>query len=178
MLRHILLDGHWGLIMDSYLQRLHEAITSATRGRTMEELTRHAEGKWSAAEVLEHLYLTYTGTVKGFERCLQEGKPLASAPTMKQRLQIAVVTGAGYLPTGREAPKMSRPKGTPADQVMAEIGPQIAAMDQVISKCEARYGKRTRVLDHPILGPLTAQQWRKFHWVHGRHHVKQLLSRL
>jgi hypothetical protein len=85
--------------------------------------------------------------------------PLAGSPTMRQRFRIVVVTGAGYLPTGREAPKMSRPKGTPADQVMAEIGPQIAAMDQVISRCEARYGKRTRVLDHPILGPLTAQQW-------------------
>ena len=162
--------------MDSYLQRLHEAITSAARGLTMAELTRHPEGKWSAAEVLEHLYLTYTGTVKGFERCLQEGKPLAGAPTMKQRLQIAVVTGAGYFPTGRESPKVSRPRGTPADKVIADIGPQIAAMDEVIAKCEARHGKRTRLLDHPVLGPLTAQQWRKFHWVHGRHHVKQILQ--
>ncbi|MBZ5598836.1 MAG: DUF1569 domain-containing protein [Acidobacteriia bacterium] len=163
--------------MDSYLQRLHEAITSATRGMTMEELTRHPEGKWSAAEVLEHLYLTYTGTVKGFERCLQEGKPLASAPTMKQRFQIAVVTGAGYFPAGREAPKLSRPRGTPADKVIADIGPQITAMDEVILKCEARHGKRTRLLDHPVLGPLTAKQWRKFHWIHGWHHVKQILQR-
>jgi hypothetical protein len=31
------------------------------------------------------------------------------------------------------------------------------------------------VLDHLILGPLTAAQWRKFHWIHGRHHVKQIL---
>jgi hypothetical protein len=47
-------------------------------------------------------------------------------------------------------------------------------MDEVIGQCEARFGKRTRVLDHPVLGPLTARQWRKFHWVHGRHHVKQI----
>ncbi len=161
--------------MDSYLQQLHDAITSATRGMTTEDLTRHPEGKWSAVEVLEHLYLTYTGTVKGFERCLQEGKPLASSPTLKQRFQIAVVTGAGYFPTGREAPKVARPRGTPAEQVMADIGPQIAAMDELITKCEARHGKGTRLLDHPVLGPLTAQQWRKFNWVHGQHHVKQIL---
>jgi hypothetical protein len=141
---------------------------------TPEELTRHPEGKWSAAEVLEHLYLTYTGTVKGFERCLDQGKPLAGSPTMKQRFRTAVVTAAGYFPGGREAPKVSRPKGTPTERVMADIGPQIAAMDQVISQCEARYGKGTRVVDHPVLGPLTAQQWRKFHWVHGRHHLKQI----
>ena len=125
--------------------------------------------------MLEHLYLTYTGTAKGFERCLEEGKPLASSPTMKQRFRTAVVTGAGYFPTGREAPKVSRPKGTPADKVIADIGPQIAAMDEAIAKCEACHGKSTRLLDHPVLGPLTARQWRKFHWVHGRHHVKQIL---
>jgi hypothetical protein len=31
------------------------------------------------------------------------------------------------------------------------------------------------LLDHPILGPLNATQWRKLHLVHGRHHLKQLL---
>jgi hypothetical protein len=48
-------------------------------------------------------------------------------------------------------------------------------MDELIAKWEARHGKQTRLLDHPVLGPLTARQWRKFHWVHGRHHVKQIL---
>jgi len=28
-----------------------------------------------------------------------------------------------------------------------------------------------------VLGPLTASQWRKFHWIHGRHHVKQISER-
>jgi len=160
--------------MDLYLQRLQEAITSATRGMTTEDLTRHPEGKWSAAEVLEHLYLTYSGTVKGFERCLAAGRPLGSSPTLKQRVSVAVVTGVGYFPEGRQAPERTRPRGMAAEKVVAEIGPKIAAMDRLIAQCEARYGKRTRVVDHPVLGPLTARQWRKFHWVHGRHHVKQI----
>jgi len=174
----ILLDAVEQLAMDSYLQSLLEAITSATRGMTTEDLTRHPEGKWSAAEVLEHLYLTYTGTVKGFERCLAAGRPLASSPTLKQRVSIAVVTGMGYFPEGRQAPERTRPRGMAAEKVVAEIGPQIAAMDRLISQCEARYGKRTRVLDHPALGPLTAGQWRRFHLVHGQHHVKQILRLL
>jgi hypothetical protein len=62
-----------------------------------------------------------------------------------------------------------------AEKVLADIGSQIAAMDALIAQCEARYGKHTRMLDHPVLGPLTAAQWRKFHWVHGKHHVKQIL---
>ena len=126
--------------MDSYLQRLQDALTSATRGMTFEDLARHPEGKWSAAEVLEHLYLTYTRTLKGFERCLAAGKPLARSPRPKERLSVAVVLGAGYMPGGRQAPSNTRPRGMPAEKVVAEIGPKISAMDQLIAQCEARYG--------------------------------------
>jgi hypothetical protein len=31
-----------------------------------------------------------------------------------------------------------------------------------------------RVLDHPLLGPFSIWQWRKFHLVHGLHHGKQI----
>ena len=160
--------------MDAYLERLREAIKSATFGMTAEDLMRHPEGKWSTAEVLEHLYLSYTGTAKGFERCLQAGKPLARTPLLKDRMRTFVVTGLGHLPEGRKAPERTQPRGMLADEVSRDIGSRISAMDEVIAQCEARFGKRTRVLDHPILGPLTARQWRKFHWVHGRLHLKQI----
>jgi hypothetical protein len=160
--------------MDAYLQRLQKAITSATLGMTVEDLGRHPEGKWSTAEVLEHLYLTYTGTTKAFERVLEAGKPLARAPLLMDRMRTFVVTGLGHLPEGRNAPERTQPRGMTAGEVTREIGPRISAMDEVIAQCESRFGKRTRVLDHPILGPLTARQWRKFHWVHGQHHLKQI----
>jgi hypothetical protein len=160
--------------MDAYLQRLQQAIASVTHGMSSEDLHRHPEGKWSTAEVLEHLYLTYTGSVKGFERCLEAGKPLARTPMLKDRMRTFVVTGLGHMPEGRKAPERAQPRGMPAEEVSRDIASRISAMDAVIAQCEARFGKRTRVLDHPILGPLTARQWRKFHWVHGRHHVKQI----
>jgi hypothetical protein len=160
--------------MDSYLARLHEAITAATSGMSAEQLQRHPPGKWSTVEVLEHLYLSYTGTVKGFGRCLQEGRPLAGSRTLKHRVAASVVTGMGYFPSGRKSPKQASPRGTPAEKVLAEIGPEIRKMDELIAECAQRHGSETLLLDHPILGPLTARQWRKFHWVHGKHHVKQI----
>jgi Protein of unknown function (DUF1569) len=160
--------------MDSYLESLQQAIASATRDITAEELRRHPEGKWCAAEVLEHLFLTYTGTVKGCERCLQAGEPLGSRPTLKQRCSTLAVTGFGYFPRGRQSPERARPKGMEPEKVLAEIGPQIARMDELIAQCESQYGSRIKMMDHPVLGPLTARQWRKFHWLHGRHHVKQI----
>jgi len=88
----ILLDGAMSRAMDSYLERLQQAIASATRGMTSEELTRRRGEKWSAAEVLEHLYLTYTGTLKGCQRCLEAGRPMVSSPSLKQKLSTALVT--------------------------------------------------------------------------------------
>jgi len=162
--------------LDRHLQELQDAISAATRGMSAEQLTRHPDGKWCAAEVLEHLYLTYRGTVKGAERCLQEGKPLARAQTLQDWMKTTVVVSFGHMPEGRKAPERSLPRDMPAEEVVKAIGPEIAAMDDVIAKCEARFGRGTRILDHPVLGPLTAPQWRKFHWVHGRHHVKQILK--
>jgi hypothetical protein len=48
-------------------------------------------------------------------------------------------------------------------------------MDTIIERCETRFGHGVPLLDHPILGPLTAKQWKKFHLLHGMHHRKQLM---
>ncbi|HET7441528.1 MAG TPA: DUF1569 domain-containing protein [Terriglobales bacterium] len=161
--------------MDFYLQRLQDVITEVTRGMTAQDLAFRKEGKWCAGEILEHLYLTFTGTTKGFERCLNAGKPKITPPTWKQRAAKWLVVGMGRMPKGRVSPKNLVPRGMAADRVLSDIGAQIAIMDEMISRCEHRYGTPTKLLDHPILGPLTGKQWRKFHWVHGRHHVAQII---
>ena len=160
--------------MDSYLEQLKEALAGAIGGMSGADLTRHPEGKWSVAEILEHLYLSYTGTVKGFQRCLEAGKPLGTRATLPQRLKALLVVQIGKFPPGRKAPKITQPRGTSFEKIVADMGRQIAAMDEAITKCEERYGREIKLLDHPILGPFTGRQWRKFHWVHGRHHVKQI----
>lgn len=160
--------------MDSQLYDLQQVLAAAVEGMSTEQLSRHALGKWCAAEVLEHLYLTYTGTIKGFERVVEGGKPLAGPAMLQQRLRSWVVVGFGYLPAGRKAPKNTQPRGLPGETVRNEIWAKIRAMDEIIARCEERFGRGTKLLDHPILGPLTAAQWRKFHLVHGRHHAKQI----
>jgi Protein of unknown function (DUF1569) len=160
--------------MDSGLQALQNAIAAAIHGMSHEQLTSHPDGKWSTAEVLEHLYLTYRGSVKGFEKCLKEGKTIARNPQFMDRIRASVVVGLGYMPEGRKAPERSTPRGMRAEDVIKAIGPELAAMDNAISQCESRFGSNTRLVDHPVLGPLNARQWRKFHCLHGRHHVKQI----
>jgi uncharacterized protein DUF1569 len=160
--------------MDSRLEELKADLESAVEGLSSEQLGWHLPGKWCAAEVLEHLYLTYTGTITGFERVMTKGKPLASRISVANRALTFVVLGLGHMPR-RNAPAMVVPKGLPAERVRNEIGAKMAAMDAIIAQCETRFGPQVKLLDHPILGPLSAAQFRKLHVVHGRHHLKQLL---
>jgi hypothetical protein len=94
---------------------------------------------------------------------------------MAHRALTFVIVGLGHMPSGRKAPAVAEPKGLPVEKVRKEFGEKLAAMDAIIAQCEARFGRQVKVLDHPILGPLSAPQWRKVHVVHGRHHRKQLL---
>jgi hypothetical protein len=160
--------------MNSHLQQLQEALTASIADISDEELRWHPSGKWCAGEVLEHLYLTYTGTLKGFERVIRAGRPLATSPILAQSLRIMLVLDFGYLPQGRKAPAITLPRGLPAETVRTGIIPKIAEMDETIKHCETQWGSRTKLLDHQILGPLTAAQWRKFHLIHGLHHVRQI----
>lgn len=161
--------------MNPRLEQLQRSLESAVDGMSSEQLSWHLPGKWCASQVLEHLYLTYTGTIKGFERVLTSGKPLATRASAAHRALTFVVVGLGYMPTGRKAPAVAQPRGVPPEKVRNELGAKLAAMDAILAECEARFGRHAKLLDHPILGPLTVAQWRKLHLVHGRHHRKQLL---
>lgn len=162
--------------MNSSLEDFRQGLLATVEDMSSDQLRWHPPGKWSAAEILEHLYLTYTGTIKGLERVLNSGHPLVSPPLLKQRLRTLVVVGFGHMPEGRTAPEKTQPKGMAAEEVRRQIGPTMAQMDVLIDKCESRFGRGVQVLNHFILGPLTAPQWRKFHVVHGRHHHQQILK--
>jgi hypothetical protein len=164
--------------VDPHLEKLQREIAAAIaevtgEGITADQLKWHPPGKWCVAEVLEHLYLSYTGTIKGFERVLEAEALSVTPPTWKQWAGKLVVIGFGHMPSGREAPKTARPRGIPTEKVLAEIVPKIKELDECLSRCEEKMG-RGKLLDHPVLGPLTAVEWKKFHLVHGLHHVKQI----
>ena len=161
--------------MNFHLARLQNDIASATLGLSPDVCAWHPEGKWSISEILEHLYLTYTATTKGFERCLANGAPLAGVPTVKDRFRAFVVLRFDYLPEGRKAPKQATPRGLPPEEVRSNILARLAEMDVVISQAAQKYGGSVRLLDHPTLGPLGANDWCVFHRIHGHHHVKQIL---
>jgi hypothetical protein len=164
--------------MDSYLKRLQTELKSTIEGASGNAMQKAPAGKWNSEQILEHLYLSYKNTNKGIAKCLEDGAPIATRATVKHRFARSLVLGLGYVPTGFRAPKRVVPRGTPPDEVRARIFAEIEAMDAGFLACEQRFGYATQVLDNPRLGPLTPEQWRKFHLLHGRHHARQIRERM
>jgi len=162
--------------MHPKLAKLHKTLSEAVAGMDVRDLSRHPEGKWSAAEILDHLNLTYLGTIKNLERRIAEGKTCGEGDRRKKRLPRFVVTRLGYLPHGRKSPERALPRGTPAQQITSEVMESMARLDGVLTQCEARFPGGVPIAEHPILGPLTAAEWRGFHLAHGRHHAKQVIA--
>jgi len=156
-------------------EHIHKILVSVTQGMTPQDWGRHSDGKWSAAEVIEHLSLTYSGTARSMQKVLEAGAPTATPRKLKQRLAIWWITRLGRFPEGRQSPEQVRPKGEtgPPGAVLTTALENLSKMDAAIADCERRFGS-VCLSDHPVLGALNGTQWRKFHSVHARHHAAQI----
>jgi hypothetical protein len=162
--------------MHHLLARTLHAIERQVEGMAPEDLERHPPGKWSAAGILEHLAITFDGTRRNLQKCVDTGTRRVSRRAFRQRLAVLAVIELGRFPTGVQAPARTMPTGLSAPDALAAVRRNLPAMDRVMLECEAQFGTRRPIADHPILGPLTLRQWRRFHWVHTRHHMKQVAA--
>ena len=148
-----------------------ERVNEADRDR------RPSEGQWSVAEVVEHLQRAYLGTAKGLERAVEKQASLATAQTLKQKLASFALISLGYFPSGREAPKHIVPTGQiDLGALLDAVRRDLQRLDAAAVTARERFGS-AKVVDHPILGAFSVDQWLKFHLVHTRHHEKQIRAR-
>ena len=159
--------------MAEELKQLRTALEAAMQGAGNDELAFHPEGKWCSAEVLEHLSRSYFGTSFVMKKSLAEGAP-TTPRSVRDRVAQLLVTTLGYFPQGRKAPAPTVPKGVPPEQAVREIRANFDEMEKALAAAEEKFGAKTVVGLHPVRGPLTAGQWRRFHLAHGLHHCKQV----
>ena len=163
--------------MNAHLDECLAIVLAATRSAGSESSVRRDPARWSVVEIVEHLTRAYSGTAKGFERCLEKGAALATSPTIKQRVQQFALINLGLFPEGRQAPKHILPTGElDLHAVLDAVRRDLARLDESASKTRQALGSG-KMLDHPILGALTVDQWLRFHVVHTRHHAKQISRR-
>lgn len=165
------------VILSPELEKIRCEFERVTRNFSGEDWLRAPEGKWSSALILEHVLLSYLSTTLGLLRAIHGGKPSERKATLRERIATLMVVGLGLFPPGRSAPKQAFPKGTLPPGSLQKVEQALAAMDTRLAAAEARFGPKVKVLDHPALGPLTTQEWRRFHRTHALHHLKQIQDR-
>ncbi len=166
--------------MDPILTKLHNEIANSLDGldSAQTQLTPPTStDKWSIQQIVQHLCLTYAFTETAFDARLAKGAPTRAKPTLQQRLGQYFLTTLGIFPSGREAPPRVAPPQIVSPVCGSNLaqysGEHLARLDKLFNQAEALFGPG-RCISHMILGPLSIHQWRRFHLVHGRHHLKQI----
>lgn len=164
-------------MIQEYLDAARAALGQAVAGLDAEAIARPIPGRWSIAEILEHLTLAFTVNAAALEKALASGELRARAPSVTATLLRMLVLDIGYFPRV-QAPETTRPKRTiPADQSVSAILAALARLDATLTRVSDRFGDGVPVANHPYFAGLTVPQWRKFHWRHTRHHMRQVRAR-
>jgi uncharacterized protein DUF1569 len=164
--------------MDGYLRSALDAIDDAVDDIPSDVITRKDGERWSIAEILEHLTLVFTNNNAALEKALASGELRARKPVLKQTLGRFLVVGCGYFPRV-EAPETSRPSGRiPPTNALAAVRDALRLLDSTMSRAAEKFGADMPAVNHPYFAGMSIAQWRKFHWRHTVHHMKQVRERV
>ncbi|MGQ0732573.1 MAG: DUF1569 domain-containing protein [Acidobacteriota bacterium] len=164
-------------MMDPYVQQAIDEIDRATGHLTVEQIAREVPGKWSVAGILEHLTLAYSAGVRLLDTALATGERSVRTPRVSQWMARTLVVDCGYFPRVK-APAATVPDGTihPAE-VRRAAREALSTLDALMTRAADRFGDDIPVMNHPYFGGMSVRQWRKFHWRHTVHHMRQARAR-
>lgn len=167
--------------MDHDFETLREELERSLGGlddlqtqlRPTGDLTR-----WSIQQIVGHLLLTYASTEQAMEARIEKGTPTKAEPSVIQRLAQFTLIRMGHFPSGRKAPEqviaVPDALAVPGGVLIADIDAAIVSLDRRLAVAETIFGPKVRAVSHMVLGPLSIWQWRRFHLIHGRHHIAQV----
>ena len=162
----------------SRLTELSALVLDPLRGRSDAEWERGAVGKWTPAQIVEHLALGLTLSAETFQARRNHAPMVRRPRTPGERIATFLILGLRWFPPGRKAPSRT----TPDEQTTRRIAEVhfltgIAGWVDVERDLLATRGNDLFV-KHPRLGDLTIDEWIRFHLVHGRHHARQIRQRI
>jgi hypothetical protein len=164
--------------LDDLQNELGALLAGLDEARMQRRLAARPEA-WCIQQIAEHLLRTYDTTLNLFEERLLKGRCTKATATLQQRLMQLLIVRLGYFPHGRKAPEFTCPPETmereSGDQVFARMAARLQALKMIFHEAENAWGQG-RCVSHFVLGPMSVEQWARFHRTHGRHHGKQIAA--
>lgn len=164
----------WDADLRSHQEAIEAVVVAALAVPAGRWETQPAAGKWSPAEVILHLILTY-------EHLAREQQGIAGIPLKVPRwkawalrhLILPRLLAGRPIPPGVRSPREVRPVGAlpPASEAATRLRAMSAEWEGAMTANQVR---RTARSVHPMFGPLPLPTMLRFVTLHTRHHCRQL----
>jgi hypothetical protein len=134
--------------------------------------TPRGEGKWSPAQIAEHLAITYEYNRKVVTGTAGKGAPRFLQPLARWFIVTKTLKAGAFTRNGR-APKIFQPTSTPgaATPLLIRLTNAVRGFENDIRSGhpEARHN-----VAHPFFGTLPTVDYLRLQAIHTRHHRSQL----
>ena len=131
-----------------------------------------APGRWSPAQITEHVALAYERTRELLTRPARGGVPPLLRPLIRY-FYARPILKTGRFPSKVKAPRQFRPSGAaePAEVLCARLEAAARGLEEDFER-QISAGKDA--LDHPIFGRVDLADALRFQAIHTAHHRQQL----
>ena len=134
-------------------------------------------GKWTICQILHHLAMGVDLVAGAFER-RSDKPPMERRASPHQTILRHLLLGAGKIPSGIESPEPVRPTEQPDPElVTAQFRMGVERLGELVETWPEQRQLEIFVR-HPIVGDLNLPEWVRFHYVHCRHHARQIVDRV
>jgi len=150
-----------------------EEFVAAARGMDQASWnTPRAEGKWSAAQIAEHLAIVYDYNRKVVTGTAGKGAPAFLRPLARWFIVTKTLKAGRFTRAGR-APGIFQPTATPAAAapLLTRLTTALAGFENDIRSGHPE-GRHT--VAHPFFGTLPTTDYLRLQAIHARHHRSQL----
>ena len=159
------------------LDALEPLVLGPLHGIPDQDWHRAPNGKWSVAQIVAHLAAGVDLSSATLEKRKEKYGMLRRSNPGQAVLRNLLLT-IGKFPPGRKAREATIPPERPDPAIVsAQFRMGIERFTKMINEWP-----RSRQLEvfvkHPYLGDLNVPEWVRFHYVHARHHAKQIANRL
>jgi len=162
----------------SPLAELRTLVLDPLRGRSDGDWERGPAGKWTPAQIVEHLALGLNLSAETFQNRRNHAPMSRRRRTPAEQIARFFIFGLRWFPPGRKAPERTRPapqinRATAEAHFLAGL----EAWDQV-DRALLPERRSDLFVKHPRMGDLTVEEWMRFHLIHARHHARQIRQRI
>ena len=160
------------VIVEKLVRSRKNLLRAADEVPPEEWKTRPAEGRWSAAELAEHLIKSERRIIGNTDRLLQ--KPAEKRP-LYRRLHVPLAIVEVRLFWRKSPFPVDRERVREKEEMLAELR---EVRERTLAFIEDMKGKDLSCycMAHPFLGTLTAYEWLQFIASHEIRHTKQMVE--